>query len=136
MVAGLEAVVEQDVGGLDVSVQRARLARCRRVQVDKRARSVAQDAQPVPPLQRRWLDRVAEGLWRMHSRCITVHACAGLHSALSAHTQCGTGYLQRICICICGASAVHLRWTSACRRGHASGASSTRSSRVPPVISG
>jgi hypothetical protein len=109
MVAGLEAVVEQDVGGLDVSVQRARLARCRRVQVDKRARSVAQDAQPVPPLQRRWLDRVAEGLWRMHSRCITVHACAGLHSALSAHTQCGTGYLQRICICICGASAVHLR---------------------------
>ena len=169
-IARLEAVVEQDVGGLHVGVQRARLARRGRVQVDQRARRVAQDAQPVPPRQRRRLDRVAESLRCMDSQCIArcitrciqssvphiepmCHAHVQKHVVSleeRGHTQryrciCGASAAHLRCICgasavhlrcFCGASAVLLRWVGACRRGHASGASSTRSSRVPPVIRG
>ena len=162
-VARLEAVVEQDVGGLHVGVQRARLARRGRVQVDQRARRVAQDAQPVPPRQRRRLDRVAESLRCMDSRCIAqcitrcITRCIQssvphIEPMCHAHVQKQLGSLEERghtqryrCFCgasavhlrcFCGASAVRLRWVGACRRGHASGASSTRSSRVPPVTRG
>ena len=121
IVARLEAVVEQDVGGLDVSVQRARLARRGRVQVDQRARRVAQDAQPVPPRQRRRLDRVAESLRCMYSRCITrcITRCTQssvphIEPMCHAHVQKHVvsleerGHTQRY-RCFCGASAVLLR---------------------------
>ena len=124
-VARLEAVVEQDVGGLHVSVQRARLARRGRVQVDQRARRVTQDAQPVPPRQRRRLDRVAESLRCMHSRRITRGIARGITRCIQssvphiepmchAHVQKQAvsleerGHTQRY-RCFCGASAVHLR---------------------------
>ena len=129
-VARLEAVVEQDVGGLHVGVQRARLARRGRVQVDQRARRVTQDAQPVPPRQRRRLDRVAESLRCMDSRRITRCIARGITRCIQssvphihrAHVPCACAEacglargarthtaLQVLLRCFCGASAVLLR---------------------------